>query len=85
MVSYSGHYCNAMVFNYTLADAYTFGFSNNSVTSLAIANGTTISTIQLYLRKNGTPAADVSVQLFDASNNAITGATATILQSAVTT
>lgn len=85
MVSYSGWYCNAMVFNYTLADAYTFGFSNNSVTSWAIANGTTISTIQLNLKKNGTPAADVSIQLFDSSNNAISGGTATILQSAVTT
>lgn len=85
MISYSGWYCNAMVFNYTLADAYTFGFSNNSVTAWAIANGTTIPSVQIYLKKTGTPAADVTVQLFDASNNAISGATATIAQTSITT
>ena len=85
MVSYSGWYNSSVSFNYTQADCYTFWFANTSITTTEIATGTTVSSIQLNLRKNWTPASDVTVQLLDASNNVITWANATIAQTSITT
>lgn len=85
MVSYSGWYNHSIVFNYTPADAYHFGFNSLNVTTNFVGNGTTIPSVQVKLKKFGTPPSDVTIELLNSAGTAITGASGTISQTGITT